>query len=142
MPVLQGFANATSCEAYAALQRTLRLECLTDMTRGAQEPSSTDDTAVAIAIAIAMIGLVAIMSCVLIICMRCDCHDHAHCLPKRKSYGCYFTHLGPNTPHRRGEEHKPKPPHTAASIVMNDWNNKNDRSDSVCPQYLGARSAW
>ncbi|RYP40292.1 hypothetical protein DL767_001835 [Monosporascus sp. MG133] len=142
MPVLQRFANATSSAAHAAMQPTLLVERFTDMTPEAQKPPQAAVTVVVIVIAAISLGMMVLLGAVCMAYRTCGRRRPARRVSKPKSRGCYLTQRGPNKARRRDGEHNPKPPHRPASIVMSDWNNKNDSSDSVRPQYVGARSAW
>ncbi|RYP87423.1 hypothetical protein DL769_000519 [Monosporascus sp. CRB-8-3] len=142
MPVLQRLANATSSAAHAAAQPTLLVERFTDTTPGSQRLSPAAIIVVAIVVAGVTLCTVGVLCAACLMGRKCGRRAPADRFLKPRSHGCYLTQLGRNKPRRRDEEHNPKPPRTPASIVMDDWNDKNDSSDSVGPQYVGARSAW
>ncbi|RYP09434.1 hypothetical protein DL765_008430 [Monosporascus sp. GIB2] len=141
MPVLQRLANATSSAPHAATQPTLLVERFTDMVPSEQKLSTGALVVVAIVIAGIILGTLGVLCAACVLDGTCGRCNPVHRLSKPKSHCRSLTQLWPK-PRRGDEEHNPGTPHTPASVVMNDWTNKNDGSDSVDPQYVGARSAW
>ncbi|RYO87142.1 hypothetical protein DL762_004346 [Monosporascus cannonballus] len=141
MQVLHRLANATSSAADAAMQPVLLVERFTDMIPSTQKLSPGALAVVAIGIAGIILGTLGVLCAACVLDGTCGRCNPAHRLSKPKSHARYLTQVWPK-PRRGDQEHNPRAPHTPASVVMNDWTNKNDSSDSVGPQYVGARSTW
>ncbi|RYP71230.1 hypothetical protein DL771_004922 [Monosporascus sp. 5C6A] len=118
MPVLQCLTNATSSAAHTATQPTLLQERLTNTIRGLPKLQRAGLTALAAFMTGLVLGTLVVLCVFGVTYIMCRRRDPAHC------------------------PSKPKRHNSSAGIVMNDWNNKTDSSDSVGPQYVGARSAW